>query len=55
MRNMFLEKSYTTCGEETSPRPFSEKLQLSISLDQLSKVSYSLFLLYAKPRTMEIY
>ena len=34
MRNIFLEKSYTKCGGETSPRPFSEKLQLSISLDQ---------------------
>ena len=34
MRNVFLEKSYTKCGGETSPRPFSEKLKLSISLDQ---------------------
>ena len=25
MRNIFLEKSYTQCGAETSPRPFSEK------------------------------
>ena len=33
MRNIFLEKSYTKCGGETSPRPFSEKLKLSISLD----------------------
>ena len=32
--NIFLEKSYTKCGGETSPRPFSEKLKLSISLDQ---------------------
>ena len=23
MRNIFLEKSYAKCGEETSPRPFS--------------------------------
>ena len=28
MRNIFLEKSYTKCGGETSPRPFSEKLKL---------------------------
>ena len=35
MRNIFLEKSYTECGGETSPRPFSEKLKLSISLDKL--------------------
>ena len=25
MRNIFLEKSYTKCGGETSYRPFSEK------------------------------
>ena len=24
MRNIFLEKSYTECGEKTSPRSFSE-------------------------------
>ena len=32
--NIFLEKSYTKCGEETSSRPFSEKLILTISWDQ---------------------
>ena len=31
MRNIFLEKSYTKCGGETSPRPFSGNLKLSIS------------------------
>ena len=30
----FLKKSYTECGEEISPRSFSEQSQLSISLDQ---------------------
>ena len=35
MRSIFLEKSYTKCGGETSPRPFSEKLKLSVSLDKL--------------------
>ena len=35
MRSIFLEKSCTKCGSETSPRPFSEKLKLSISLDQV--------------------
>ena len=54
MRNIFLEKSYTKCGGETSARPFSEKLKLSISLDQ-SKVLYSLLLSYAKLRAIEIY
>ena len=34
-RNIFLEKSfYTKCEGETSPRPFSEKSKLSLSLDQ---------------------
>ena len=34
MRKTFLGKSYTECGGETSARLFSEKLKLSISLDQ---------------------
>ena len=34
MRNNFPEKSYSKCGGETSPRPFSEKLKLSISPEQ---------------------
>ena len=34
LRNIFLEKSYTKCGGETSPRPFSGKLKLSITQDQ---------------------
>ena len=55
MRNMFLEKSYTKYGEETSPRRFSEKLKLNLTLDQQSKVLYSLFLLYGKFRAFEIY
>ena len=38
MRNIFPEKSYTKCVGETSPKPFSEKIKLSISLDQQSKV-----------------
>ena len=33
MRNVFVEKLYTQYGEETSPRPFSEKLKLSLSVD----------------------
>ena len=32
--NIFLEKSYTKCDGQTSPRPFSEKLKLSVSLDK---------------------
>ena len=34
MRNIFLEKSYAKYDGVTSPRAFSEKLKLSISLDQ---------------------
>ena len=34
MRNIFLEKTYTKCGGETSPKRFPEKPKLSISLDQ---------------------
>ena len=34
MRNIFIEKSFIKWGGETSPRPFSRKLKLSISLDQ---------------------
>ena len=32
MKNIFIEKSYTKCGEETSPRPFSGKLRLLSSV-----------------------
>ena len=59
VNRMSLEKhfswSYTKCGGETSTRPFSEKLKLSISLGQQSKGLYSLFLLYGKLRAIEIY
>ena len=55
MRNIFLEKSYTKCGGETSPRPFSEILKLSRSLDHWTKVLYSLFLMYGELRAIEIY
>ena len=33
MRKIFLKKSRTKWGRETSPRPFSKKAKLSISLD----------------------
>ena len=55
MRNIFLEKSYAKYGGEISSRPFSEKLKLSVSLDQKSKVLYSFFSLYDKLRAIEIY
>ena len=34
MRNIFIEKSYSNCRGETSPRPFSLKLKLSITLER---------------------
>ena len=55
MRNIILERSYTKCGGETSHRPFSGKLKFIISLDEYSKVLYSLFLLYPKMRAIEVY
>ena len=54
MRNIFLEKSYTKCSGEASFKSFSKKSNLCISLDQQSKVLYSLFLL-SKSRPIEIY
>ena len=55
MGNIIIEKSYIIGGAETSPRPFFKKSKLAIFLDQQSKFLYSLFLLYAKVRTIEIY
>ena len=55
MINIFLEKSYTKCGEETIPRHFSEKLKSSISLSKWSKDLDSFFLLYAKLRAIKLY
>ena len=54
MKKLFLEKSYKKYGGENVPRPFSKKPKMTISLDQYSKVLYSL-LLYAKLRAIEIY
>ena len=54
MRNIFPKKPYTKYGGESSPRPFSQKLKLSITLDQYCEVLHSLFLLYVKLRAIEI-
>ena len=53
IRNIFLEKAYTKYGWGTILRHFSKKQKLS--MDQESKVLYSLFLLYTKLRTVEMY
>ena len=34
MKTLFLEKSFSKCGGEILPRPFSKKSNLSIFLDQ---------------------
>ena len=34
MKKIFLEKSYPKCGGKTSPKLFSKKSKLSISLDE---------------------
>ena len=36
IRKIFLKKPCTKCGGKTSPRLFSEKSKLTLSLDQLS-------------------
>ena len=55
MKIIFLEKPSSKCDEETIPRPFFKKSKLNISLDQYSKVSYSLFLLYAKWKAVKLH
>ena len=44
MRNIFVKYSYVKCDRETIPRPFSKTW----------KLLYSLFLLYANLRAIEI-
>ena len=48
LKKVFLEKSYTKCGGEASPRPFYNKSKLSMSIDQQSELLSGLFLLYAQ-------
>ena len=47
MRSIFLIKSYTKGGEETSPATFSKKLKLSRSLDlNINTVCFYCLLLF---------
>ena len=55
MRHIFRKKSDIEWSGATSPRSFSKKLKFSLSLDQYSKVLYSLLLFYDKLRAIEIY
>ena len=50
MKNIFLEKLNTKCGGETTVKPFSKKVKIEL----ISGSTYSLFLLYAKLRAIEI-
>ena len=52
MRNIFLEKSYTKCGEAASPRPFYKKSKFNMYLDQQSEMVYSFVFLYVR---VEVY
>ena len=52
MRNIFLEKSYTKCGEETSPKPFYKESKLKISLTQQTDMLSNLVFLYVQ---VEVY
>ena len=54
LRNIFLEEPNAKCGGEIIPRNFSKKWKLDISLDQYSKVLYTLFLLFDKLSAIEI-
>ena len=55
MKNIFPEKSYLKCGGEPSPRPFSEKLELSISLDQQPEFLFSSLYCISKWMTTSMY
>ena len=54
VKNIFLKKSCTQCGGETSRRPFCEKLKLSIFLDQWSKILLNLFSLHAAMKAIDV-
>ena len=52
IRNIFLEKSYTKCGGEASPRLFYKILKLRIDLEKHSELLQNLFLLHVQ---VEVY
>ena len=49
LRNFFLEKLHSKCDEETTPRPFSKDLKLSVSLYEQSIKFYTIFF-YCMPK-----
>ena len=38
IRNIFLEKLFTKCGEEASPSPFHKRSKFSVFLDQQNEM-----------------
>ena len=48
IRNSFFENSYTRCVGESISRLFTKKLELSMSLDEHSKVLFRIKVLYSK-------
>ena len=55
MRNIFLEKPYTKCGEKLFPDSFSKKIKIEDISGLIVYFLYSLFLLYIQLRAIEIY
>ena len=53
--NIFLEKSYTKCGGEASPRLFYKILKLRIDLEKHSEMLQNLFLLHVQVEFYQIY
>ena len=53
-KNIFFEKSYAKYGGEIIARYFSRNSKFSISLDQWSKVLYSVFIAW-QAEAIEIY
>ena len=54
MTNIFFLNHTQNVEEKLFPDPFPKKARLGISLDQQSKALWSLFLLYAKFKSIEI-
>ena len=48
MKNISLEKLYTKCDGETSPKSLFKRSKLSISQDQQSEIVYCVLLLYGQ-------
>ena len=53
LKNLFLQKSYTKCGGETSSKLFSKKSKLKISLNEQSEMLYNLLLLFFPAETCQ--